>query len=169
MDKDRVFEVQLLRLETGEWFESQDRCELSLRPEGLTLRSLPQKSLLADIPRGNTPVYSFYGPVLLVHHLIAAILSMERADTAVLRVNTAALTIALRFTTAQDAERFQDHVESLRIPCTSLGCLSPAGTLLPDLSDPVTQEYLVQLLCSSEFEDFVGKLGSYLDQMRDKF
>ena len=50
--ENRLFDVQLLRLEAGEWLESLDRCELCLRAEGLTLRSLPQKTLLLDLPRG---------------------------------------------------------------------------------------------------------------------
>ena len=94
---------------------------------------------------------------------------MGRADAVLLRVNTDSLTFALRFASSQDADGFQQDLENLRLPCTSLGCHPRTETLIPDLRDPVTQEHLIQLLCSSEFEDFVGNLGCFLDQMRDKF
>ena len=139
--------------EQGEWVEHIKHCVIEISTGvgrfSLIIRESDSSSLVADFPR-------------------ASIRNVESLSSIVLRIySISGIRVALRFEEpASLIAIFKILVEN-EIPCADK--LAPSNAdgcnitnIMPDLSDPIIQEFVLKLLFREDFKRFVADLGDLI-------
>ena len=139
--------------ELGEWVEHIKLCVTEISTGigrfSLIIREGDNSSLVADFPR-------------------ASIRNVESLSSIVLRIYSLSGTrVALRFEEPASLKAIFKILAENEIPCADK--LAPSNTdscnitnIMPDLSDPIIQEFILKLLFREDFKRFVADLGDLL-------
>ena len=140
--------------EQSEWVEHIKICTVEISKGvgrfSLIVREGETSSLIADFPR-------------------ASIRNVESLNSVVLRIYTQTGTrVALRFEEPVSLTAVFKILRDNEIICadaTAPSCTDSGGlnNIMPDLSDPVVQEFVLKLLFREDFKRFVEDLGDLLN------
>jgi hypothetical protein len=148
-----MFVVRLIRSNIhGKWAELQKDLLCELTVNGLILREQDSSNMLGDFPRSSINQFSRLTGVLIL-------------------VNCAETSIVLKFALQEEALTFVGRIVDLLFSFKDDFALQQngeeavTGFTVPNLSDRRVQGFILKLLFSDEFKEYVGELRSLLRSM----
>lgn len=149
---------------------------------GLIVRDQVTHSLLADMPKVGvnwrpvlTSILRIRSTPTTPHMPKASISRVDVMNSITLRVTTASASssgsgsrVAVRFEEPAQLQTVAKLLHEHGVICKDAAASAPVSTM-PDLSDPVVQEFVLQLLFREDFESFCTDVAELFDDMREEF
>ena len=151
-------QIRLIRVNSsGEWVQLQRSVLVHAYAGGLVIRDRVSNTLLGDFPAN-------------------AITKITKLNDCLVAIESDGKMVALQFSSLNGTNAFFLHVTSLRLPTHTTPTDATAKVddsmdsriKLPNLEDPLVQEYVLKLLFSDEFKGFVKELKVVLSNMDEQ-
>ena len=146
--------MRLLREnDRGDWVELQKDAVVQVSTGGVIIRESISNSLLGDFPNET-------------------IENIEKLSDLLITLESEGRKIGLLFLEAKEVDCFFIQAKNCNFQCHEKEIISKQfqfqqrGLQIPQLENPQVQEYVLKLLFSDEFKDFVGDLKDLLNSMK---
>lgn len=164
---DGVYKCKLLKQDVSKgqlhWIQRKEQAKFTISPESLILRDISSGYLLADFPRTSITAFR------LVKKDVLSVEDVDRVCKLAIRFDPSQLGELVKELHRKSFPKISNQIcEALETSSSILGKRKHGPIELPDLTNVLVQENVLELLFNPRFGDFVQHLHHIVDGFRGK-